>query len=100
MGRDFGPMSLPITDHTYFPTTSSLPFQTDTWQSILTDLDSLYTDCVLDGEYAGWATAGRDIVVAYWGRESITNCDYVIGARVVGGVDDSSVVTLGTGFNA
>ncbi len=90
-------MSLPITDHTYFPTTSSLPSQADTWQSILATLDSLYTACVL-GESAGWATAGTNIVVAYWGRESIMNRDY--GARVVVGVDDLSAVTLGIGFNA
>ena len=91
MARDFGSLSLPITDHTYFPATGSLPFQTDTWQSILATLDSLYTACVL-GEDAGWATAGRNIVVAYWGRESVMNRDYGIRARVVG-VDDSSVVT-------
>ena len=98
MARDFGSLSLPITDHTHFPATGSLPFQTDTWQAILATLDSLYTACVL-GEDAGWATAGRNIVVAYWGRESVMNRDYGIRARVVG-VDDLSVDTLGIGSNA
>ena len=87
MARDFGPMSLPINDHTYFPTIGSLPYQTDIWQSILATLDSLYTACALGGE-SGWATAGRNIVVAYWGRESVMNRDYGIRARVVVGVDD------------
>lgn len=36
------------------------------------------------GGDAGWATAGRDVVVAYWGRESVMDRDYGIGARVVG----------------
>ncbi|CAF9943800.1 MAG: hypothetical protein ALECFALPRED_001342, partial [Alectoria fallacina] len=87
MARDFGPTSLPITDHTYFLTTGSMPYQTDTWQSILATLDSLYTACVLGGE-SGWATEGRNIVVAYWGRESVMNDDYGIRARAVVGVDD------------
>ena len=75
MACDFGSMSLPITDHAYFPATGSLPFQTETWQSVLATLDSLYTACVLGGE-AGWATAGRNVVVAYWGRGSVMERDY------------------------
>lgn len=79
MARDFGPMSLPTSDHTYFPTVGSLPFQTDTWQSILTILDSLYSACVLAEADEGWATSGRNVVVAYWGVGSIMNRDYGVG---------------------
>lgn len=92
MARDFGPTSLPINDDTYFPTSGSLPFQSDTWELILATLDSLFTACALGGD-AGWATAGRNIVVAYWGRDSVMNRDYGFRARVVLGLDDSSVVT-------
>ena len=99
MARDFGPRSLPTTDHTYFPTTGSAVSQSDTWESILSTLDSLYTACAISGE-PGWATVGTNIVVAYWGRQSVMNQDYGIRAGVALGGGVSSVDILGPGFNA
>jgi len=82
MARDFGPEALPIDGSThYFPTTGSSPVQRNTWSEILGSLDALYGACVRDGERAGWATVGSNIIVAYWARSSIMNQRYGIRAR-------------------
>lgn len=67
----------------------ALAYQEDTWKNVFDAMKSVLNTCVRSGR-PGWATAGKDLVVAFWPRASVMDTLFGINADDNGASDRES----------
>lgn len=92
MTRDFANDALPVSRSSFAPTSRASDTQQNSWLFLLRSINDLLSVCVQDRGLPGWSMDTRNIVVAFWPRNSLMNTKY--GIRVVSPQADVNASSL------